>query len=59
MDIAEEKARIRKEIRRRRKLLSSKILSEIDSSLPEFIAAIEAESGRIDANGSHVAAYRS
>ena len=41
MDIAEEKARIRKEIRRRRKLLSSKILSEIDSSLPEFIAAID------------------
>lgn len=41
MNIQEEKARIRKEIRRRRKLLSSKVLSEIDRSLPEFIAAID------------------
>ena len=41
MNIQEEKARIRKEIRRRRKLLSSKALSEIDRSLPEFIAAID------------------
>lgn len=41
MSIQEEKARIRKEIRRRRKLLSSKVLSEIDRSLPEFIAAID------------------
>ena len=41
MNIEEEKARIRKEIRRRRKMLSSKVLSEIDRSLPEFIAAID------------------
>lgn len=41
MIIQEEKTRIRKEIRRRRKLLSSKVLSEIDRSLPEFIAAID------------------
>lgn len=41
MNIQEEKARIRKEIRRRRKLLSSKVLSEIDRSLPGFIAAID------------------
>ena len=41
MNIQEEKTRIRKEIRRRRKLLSSKVLSEIDRSLPEFIAAID------------------
>lgn len=41
MNIEEEKARIRKEIRRRRKMLSSKVLSEIDRTLPEFIAAID------------------
>ena len=41
MNIQEEKTRIRKEIRRRRKLLSSKVLSEIDRFLPEFIAAID------------------
>ncbi len=41
MDIAEEKARIRKEIRRRRALLSPETLSEIDRTLPDFIAAID------------------
>lgn len=41
MDIAEEKARIRKEIRRRRSLLSPETLSEIDRTLPDFIAAID------------------
>ncbi len=41
MDIAEEKTRIRKEIRRRRALLSPETLSEIDRTLPDFIAAID------------------
>lgn len=41
MSVAEEKAAIRKEIKRRRKSLSNKVLSEIDSSLPNFIFAIE------------------
>lgn len=41
MNIADEKAKIRKEIRRRRKMLSSKVLSEIDRTLPEFVAAID------------------
>lgn len=41
MNTAEEKARIRSEIRRRRKLLSSKVLSGIDKTLPDFISAID------------------
>ena len=41
MNIDEEKAKIRKEIRKRRRELSSKILSEIDRSIPEFISAID------------------
>ena len=41
MNIDEEKAKIRKEIRKRRRELSSKILSEIDRSIPEFICAID------------------
>ena len=41
MSVAEEKTAIRKEIKRRRKSLSNKVLSEIDSSLPDFIFAIE------------------
>ena len=41
MDINEEKTRIRKEIRRRREAIPSKILSEIEKSLPEFISAID------------------
>jgi len=41
MNIADEKARIRTEIRRRRKLLSSKVLTKIDKTLPDFIAAID------------------
>ena len=40
MNIEEEKKKIRKEIRRRRRELSSKTLSAIDNSLPEFISAI-------------------
>ena len=40
MDIAQEKAKIRKEIRKRRRELSPKALSGIDRSLPEFISAI-------------------
>ena len=41
MNIAEEKAKIRKEIRRRRSLLSSETLSEINKTLPDFISAID------------------
>lgn len=41
MNIDEEKAKIRKEIRRRRRELSSKVLSEIDRSIPDFISAID------------------
>ena len=41
MNIDEQKAKIRKEIRRRRRELSSKVLSEIDRSIPEFISAID------------------
>ena len=40
MNIEEEKKKIRKEIKRRRRELSSKTLSAIDKSLPEFISAI-------------------
>ena len=40
MNIEEEKTKIRKEIKRRRSELSQKVLSEIDSALPEFIDAI-------------------
>jgi len=40
MNISEEKAKIRKEIRRRRSLISPKTLSEIEKTLPEFIDAI-------------------
>ena len=41
MDISEVKSKIRKEIIRRRKELSSSVLSEIDKTLPEFIYAID------------------
>lgn len=41
MNVSEEKARIRKEIRRRRSLLSSEVLNDIEKSLPEFISAID------------------
>ena len=41
MNIDEEKAKIRKEIRRRRSLLSPEVLSEIEKTLPDFIGAID------------------
>ena len=41
MNIDEEKARIRKEIKRRRNEISSQKIEEIDSILPEFISAID------------------
>ena len=41
MNVNEEKARIRKDIRRRRELLSSSVLSDIEKTLPEFISAID------------------
>jgi 5-formyltetrahydrofolate cyclo-ligase len=41
MDVKEEKARIRKEIKRRRALLSSSVLSDIEKTLPEFVSAID------------------
>ena len=41
MNIDEAKAKIRKEIRKRRREISSKVLSEIDRSIPEFISAID------------------
>ena len=41
MNVNEEKARIRKEIRRRREQLSSSVLSDIEKSLPDFISAID------------------
>ncbi len=43
MDIAEEKAKIRKEIRRKRSFLSSGVLADIDKELPDFIFSIEDE----------------
>ncbi|MBR3462751.1 MAG: 5-formyltetrahydrofolate cyclo-ligase [Clostridiales bacterium] len=41
MNIQEEKARIRKEIKRRRADLSPKALAKIEKDLPEFIFAID------------------
>ena len=41
MNVKEEKARIRKEIKRRRSLLSSSVLSDIEKTLPEFVSAID------------------
>ena len=41
MDVKEEKARIRKEIKRRRSLLSASVLSDIEKTLPEFVSAID------------------
>ena len=41
MDVKAEKARIRKEIKRRREMLSSSVLSDIEKTLPEFISAID------------------
>jgi 5-formyltetrahydrofolate cyclo-ligase len=43
MNVNEEKAKIRKEIRRRRSEIPSRILSDIDDMLPDFIFSIEDE----------------
>lgn len=59
MNIAEEKKKIRKEIRRRRRELSSKTLSAIDNSLPEFISAIgDKELLKTLTNAKRIALYR-
>ena len=60
MNIEEEKSRIRKEIKRRRQELSSKVLSGIDDMLPEFIAAIDdAELKSKLKKAKRIALYRS
>ena len=60
MNIDEEKKKIRKEIKRRRRELSPKVLSEIDKSLPEFISAIDdAELAKKLKNAKRIALYRS
>lgn len=59
MNTAEEKKKIRKEIRRRRRNLSSKTLSAIDQSLPEFISAIgDKELLKTLKNAKRIALYR-
>ena len=60
MDIKEEKSGIRKEIIRRRKSLSSKVLNEIERSLPDFISGIEDDElqSRLR-NAKRIALYRS
>lgn len=60
MNVNEEKARIRKEIRRRRELLSSSVLSDIEKTLPEFISAIDdSELKNKLKNAKRIALYRS
>ena len=60
MDIDEEKTRIRKEVRRRREAIPSKILSDIEKSLPEFVSAIEDEELRTRlGKAERIALYRS
>ena len=60
MNVKEEKARIRKEIRRRREQLSSSVLSDIEKSLPDFISAIDdSELKKELKNAKMVALYRS
>ena len=60
MNVNEEKARIRKEIRRRRELLSSSVLSDIEKTLPEFISAIDdSELKKELKNAKRIALYRS
>lgn len=60
MNIEDEKAKIRKEVKRRRLELSSKILSEIEATLPEFIGAIEDDELQSElGKAERVALYRS
>lgn len=59
MNVSEEKARIRKEIKRRRSLLSSSVLFDIEKSLPEFISAIDdSELKKELKNAKRIALYR-
>lgn len=59
MNIEEEKKKIRKEIKRRRRELSSKSLSAIDKSLPEFISAIgDKDLIKTLKNAKRIALYR-
>lgn len=59
MNVSEEKARIRKEIKRRRSLLSSSVLSDIEKLLPEFISAIDDSELKKDLkNAKRIALYR-
>lgn len=59
MNIDEEKARIRKEIKRRRNEISSQKIEEIDSILPEFISAIDDDELQSALKGAkRVALYR-
>ena len=59
MNIEEEKKKIRKEIKRRRRELSSNTLSAIDKSLPGFISAIgDKELVKTLKNAKRIALYR-
>ena len=59
MNIDEEKAKIRKEMLRRRSGISSSALSEIDKSLPDFILSIEDEELQDKLhNAKRIALYR-
>lgn len=60
MNVSEEKARIRKEIKRRRSLLSASVLSDIEKTLPEFISAIDDSELKNELkNAKRIALYRS
>ena len=60
MDASEKKAGIRKEIIKRRTALSSKVLSDIDKSLPDFICEIEDENlQKALRKAKRIALYRS
>lgn len=59
MDVNEEKALIRKEILRRRSSISSKILADIDRSLPDLISRIEdPDLQKILGKAKRIALYR-
>ena len=59
MNTDEQKAKIRKEIRRRREGLSSKVLSKIDKTLPGFIFSIEDDELQSKLNNARrIALYR-
>jgi 5-formyltetrahydrofolate cyclo-ligase len=59
MNISEEKAKIRKEMKRRRSELSSDALSRIDASLPDLIFSIDDEELQtVLRNAKRIALYR-